>query len=162
MPDRDACTVAKAKLQCKDYPYSQIPLGKRPGHMQNLSNALYQQPSIVMDEYVSSKKKKKKNPLPLKSVYSLIPRLARHFVALKLYIYSLLPTLGFPIFCSSICVQYNTRSRRVMKNRKGLGYVHLTSTRHHSCEKCSQASPVFCCSSISMYYTERKACVTRY
>ena len=88
-------------------------------------------------------------------LYSLIPRLTRYFVALKLYIYSLLPRLP-PFFCSSICVQYNTSSRRDMKNRKGLGYVHLTSTRHHSCEKCSQASPVFCCSSTSMYYTECK------
>ena len=36
--------------------------------MQNLSNALYQQPSIVMDELCVQQKKKKKNPLPLKSV----------------------------------------------------------------------------------------------
>ena len=57
--------------------------------MQNLSNALYQQPSIVMDDLCVQQKKKN----PLKSVYGLIPRLTRHFVALKLYIYSLLPRL---------------------------------------------------------------------
>ena len=37
-----------------------------------------------------------------------------------------------------------------------LPYIHLTSTRHHSHNRCSQAFPVFSHSSASMYYTERK------
>ena len=37
-----------------------------------------------------------------------------------------------------------------------LPYVHLASTRRHSCDRCSQAFPVFRRSSASMYYTERK------
>ena len=35
-------------------------------------------------------------------------------------------------------------------------YVHLASTRRHSCDRCSQAFPVFLRSSTSVYYTERK------
>ena len=35
-------------------------------------------------------------------------------------------------------------------------YVHLTSTWHHSRNKCSQAFPIFCHSSSCVYYTERK------
>ena len=33
-------------------------------------------------------------------------------------------------------------------------YVHLTSTRHHSHDRCSQAIPVICHSSTSLYYTD--------
>ena len=95
--------------------------------MQNLSNVLYQQPLIVMDKLcVQQKKKKRKYPLPLKSVYSLIPRLTRHFVALKLYIYSL-PRLP-PFFVLRFHVQYNTRPLNLQLKsavRCGCGQQHL-------------------------------------
>ena len=35
-------------------------------------------------------------------------------------------------------------------------YIHLAATRHHSCDRCSQAFPIFCHSFTSVYYTECK------
>ena len=35
-------------------------------------------------------------------------------------------------------------------------YVHLASTRHHSRDKCSQAYPVFFCSSVCVQYNTRR------
>ena len=97
----DACTVAKAKLQCKDYPYSQILSGKGLDTCKiylMCCISAFDCDGQIMCLAKKKKKEKRKIPLPLKSVYTLIPRLTRHFVALKLYIYSLLPTLGFPHF----------------------------------------------------------------
>ena len=60
MPDRDACTVAKAKLQCKDYPYSQVLLGKGLDTCKIYLIHCISSLRLWWTNYVSSKKKKKK------------------------------------------------------------------------------------------------------
>ena len=59
-----------------------------------------------------------------------------------------------------LCLTGKTPTLRFISHLLVVGdcppYVYLASTWHHLCDECSQAFPDFCCSSTSVYYTERK------